>query len=107
MFTSRESIDKIDKIQERALRFVLKDHISNYKNLLLKSYYDSFRIYAVKSLMIELLKILEGLIPNYLSEVFVKADTPDDTRNKCKLIKPLKRTSTYGIRSFQYYGAHV
>ena len=29
-FTSRESIDKLDKIQERALRFVLKDHISDY-----------------------------------------------------------------------------
>ena len=75
-FTGRESIDTIDKIQERALRFVLKDHISNYKNLLLKSGFDSFRIYAVKSLMIELFKILEGMTPNYLSELFVKADTP-------------------------------
>ena len=106
-FTSRESIDKIDKIQERALRFVLKDHISNYKNPLLKSDFDSFRIYAVKSLMTELFKILEGMTPNYLSELFVKADMPYDTRDKCKLIQPLKRTSIYDVRSFQYYGAHV
>ena len=101
-FTSRESINKIDKIQERALRFVLKDHTSNYKNLLLKSGFDSFRIYAVKSLVIELFKILEGMTPNYLWELFVKADTP-----YAKLIQPLKRTTTYGLRSFQYYGAHV
>ena len=47
-FTSRDSINKIDKIQERALRFVLKDHISCYKDLLLKPGFDSFRIYAVK-----------------------------------------------------------
>ena len=106
-FTSRESIDKIDKIQERALRFVLKDHISDYKNLLLKSGFDSFRIYAVKCLMIELFKILEGITPNYLSDLFVKADTPYDTRDKNKLIQPLKRTTTYGLCSFQYYGAHV
>ena len=106
-FTSRESIDKIDKIQERALRFVLKDHISNYKKLLLKSGFDSFRIYAVKSLMIELFKILEGMTPNYLSELFVKAKTPYDTRDKRKLIQTLKRTYTYGLRSFQYHGAHV
>ena len=106
-FTSRESIDKIDKIQERALRFVLKDHISDYKNLLLKSGFDSFRIYAVKCLMIELFKILEGITPNYLSDLFVKADTPYDTRDKNKLIQLLKRTTTYGLRSFQYYGAHV
>ena len=106
-FTSRESINKIDKIQERALRFVLKDHISNYKNLLLKSGFDSFRIYAVKSLMIGSFKILEGIAPKYLSELFVKKDTPYDKRDKCKLIQPLKRTTTYGLRSFQYYGAHV
>ena len=106
-FTSRESIDKIDKIQERALRFVLKDHISDYTNLLLKSGFDSFRIYAVKCLMIELFKILKGITPNYLSDLFVKADNPYDTRDKYKLIQPLKRTTTYGLRSFQYYGAHV
>ena len=47
------------------------------------------------------------MTPNYLSELFVKADTPYDTRDKFKLIQPLKRTTTYGLRSFQYYGAHV
>ena len=106
-FTSRESINKIDKIQERALRFVLKDHTSSYNDLLLKSGFDSFRIYAVKSLMTELFKILEGMAPDYLSELFVKADNPYDTRDKCKLTQPLKRTTTYGLRSFQYYGSHV
>ena len=106
-FTSRESIDKIDKIQERALLFVLKDHISNYKELLLRSGFDSFRIYAAKCLMIELYKILEGMTPNYLSELFVKADTPYNTRDKCKLIQPMNRTTAYGLRSFQYYGAHA
>ena len=65
-FTSRESINKFGKIQERAVRFVLKDHTSNYKNLLLKSGFDSFRIYAVKSLGIELFKILEGITRHYL-----------------------------------------
>ena len=85
-FTSRESIDKIDKIQERTFRFVLKDHISDFKNISLNSGFDSFRIYAVKCLMIELFKILQGMAPNYLSDLFVKADTPYDTRDKCKLI---------------------
>ena len=91
----------------RALRFVLKDHTSSYNDLLLKSGFDSFSIYAVKSLMTELFKILEGMAPDYLSELFVKADTPYGTRDKCKLIQPIKRTTTYGLRSFQYYGTHV
>ena len=57
--------------------------------------------------MIELFKILEGMTPDYLFELFVKADNPYDTRDKCKLIQPLKRTTTYGQCYFQYYGAHV
>ena len=52
--------------------------------------------------MIELSKILEGMTPDYLSELFVKADNPYDTRDKCKLIESLNRTITYGLRSFQY-----
>ena len=40
-------------------------------------------------------------------DLFVKADNPYDTRDKYKLIQPLKRTTTYGLRSFQYFGAHV
>ena len=107
MFFHKQRKYKIDKIQERALRFVPKDHTSNYKKPLLKSGFVSFRIYAVKSLVIELFKILEGMTPNYLSELFVKADTPYDTRDKFKLIQPLKRTTTYGLRSLHYYGAHV
>ena len=47
------------------------------------------------------------MTPNYLSELFVKANTPYGERDKCKLIQPLKRTSTYVLRSFHYYGAHV
>ena len=106
-FTSRESINKIDKIQERALRFVLKDHTSNYKNLLLKSGRDSFRIYAVKSLVIELFKFFSRGWHLTICRNSVKADTPYDTRDKFKLIQPLKRRTIYGLRSFQYYGAHV
>ena len=35
--------------------------------------------------MIELYKILEGMTPNYLSELFVTVDTPYNTRDKCRL----------------------
>ena len=52
-------------------------------------------------------KIFEGITPNYLSDLFVKADTSYDTRDKCKLIQPFKRTTTYGLRYFQHYRAHV
>ena len=64
-------------------------------------------VLAVKSLVIELSKILEGLIPNYLSEPVEKQTLLSTLDIKLKLVQPIKRTNTYGLRSFHYYGAHV
>ena len=47
-FTSRASIIKMQRFQERALRFVLKDLVSDYESLLSKSGVDSFRISSIK-----------------------------------------------------------
>ena len=53
-FTSRESINKMQRIQERALRFVLKDSVSDYDTLLTKCGIDSFRISSLKSMAVEI-----------------------------------------------------
>ena len=45
-FSQAEKVYKIDKIQKREHRLVPKDHISDYNNILLKSGFDSFRIYT-------------------------------------------------------------
>ena len=39
--------------------------------------------------------------------MYPKSLSKHDTRDKCRLIQPMKRTTTYGLRSFQYYGAHA
>ena len=90
-----------------APRFVLRDQVSSYDILLEKAGYESFRIHAVKLLLVEMFKIFNGLSPEYLSDIFEKSDNPYCMRDKNKLIQPLKRTTTYGLRSFEYYGSHV
>ena len=50
--------------------------------------------------MIELFEILQGMTPNYLSELFVTLDTAYDTRDKCKSIQPPKGTTTHELRFF-------
>ena len=102
-FTSRASIMKTQKLQERALRVVLKDSISDYETLLSKSGVDSFRIPSLKTMAVEIYKILIGMDPEYLSALFSKASTPYNLRDDNKLIQPLKRTTTYGIELLAYY----
>ena len=105
-FNSRASIMKMQKLQERALRFVLKDSISDYETLLSKGGVDSFRISSLKTMAVEIYKILNGMDPKFLSALFSKASTPYNLRDD-KLIQPLKRTTTYGIKSLAKYGTHL
>ena len=62
-FTSRGSINKMQKLQDRALRFVLKDSVSDYDTSLIKCGVDSFRISSLKLMAV---KILNGMSPEYL-----------------------------------------
>ena len=98
-FTSRESINKMQKIQERALRFVLKDSTSDYDTLLTKCGVDSFRISSLKSMAVEIYKILNEMSPEYLS-LFSKSSIPYSLRDNNKLIQQKMKTTTFGLKSF-------
>ena len=104
LFTSRASITKIQKLQERALRFVLKNSIADYDTLLSKDAVDSLRLSSLKTMAVEIYKILNGMNPEYLLPLFSRSTT---LRGNNKLIHPIKRTITYGIKSLAYYGTHV
>ena len=80
-FTSRASINKIQKLQERVLRFVLKDSTSDYETLMSKSDFDSFRISSIKTMAVEIYKILNGMSPEYLSSLFSKSNVPYQLRD--------------------------
>ena len=106
-FICRASIVKMQKLQERALRIVLKDSISHYETLLSKGGVDSFCISSLKTMAVQIYKILNGMDPKYLSALFSKASTPYNLRDDNKLMQPLKRTIPYGIKSLAYYGTHL
>ena len=62
-FKSRESINKMQKIQERALPFVLKDSNSDYNTLLSKCGVDFFGKSSLKAMAVEIYKILNDKNP--------------------------------------------
>ena len=105
-FRSRASITKIQKLRDRTLRFVLKDSIFYHDTLLSKGGVDSFRISSLKTMAVEICKILTGMNPECLSPLFSRSTTPYSLRDNNKLIQPIKRTTTYGIKSLAYYGMH-
>ena len=97
----------MEKIEERALRFVLKDSQSSYEEMLGYLKVDSIPMNGLQKLSIEIYKLLNGLSPDYLSVMFERSKKTYGVRDNNKLIQPIKKSSNNGLKSFQYFGAHV
>ena len=68
-FCSESNTAKIEKIQERALRLVLDDHISDYPTLLGKATIDTLKTTRIKTLATEIYKTIYSINPNYIKEI--------------------------------------
>ena len=67
---------------------------------------DSFRISSLESMVAESYRIVNDVSPEYLS-LFSKSSIPCSLRDNNNLIQQKMRTTTLGIKSFSYYGAHL
>ena len=75
-FTSAKQIYKIEKIQERALRYITDDYDSNYQQLLEKNQFVSMEIKRKQTLCTEIFKTFNDLNPPYMKELFQKNSFP-------------------------------
>ena len=69
-FCSESNTAKIAKMQERTLRLVLDDHISDYPTLLGKAAIDPLKTKRIKTLATEIYKAICSINPNYMKEIF-------------------------------------
>ena len=63
-------MQKIERIQERALRFILNDYKLDYESLLVESNDVTMEVKRMRSLCIEVFKTLNGLNPVYMNDIF-------------------------------------
>ena len=73
-FCSKTNTNKIEKIQERALRFVDDDFNSSYTELLTKANLPTLETRRIRTMAIETFKILNGLAPSVLSDLLIKRE---------------------------------
>ena len=106
-FCKKRKIDMMEKIQERALRFVYNDKESTYMTLLTKANRKTLYNDRLKSIAIEVYKSLHGISPYYLRDMFSIKDCHYDLRNVYILKQPYVNTVTYGIMSHRYHGAKI
>ena len=69
-FSSSKSFQKIERIQERALRFLYNDHKSSYDDLLIRSRKCTLQVSRQRTLCIEIFKTIRNLNPPFMQSIF-------------------------------------
>ena len=108
-FSSAQSLNKIENLQKRALRFLLNDYDSTCEDLLEKSGYPNMNLRRQRTMCIEIYKILNKLNPGYMNDIFKLRNTDRLTREKYKLNLeiPKPNQATFGTRSRRRYGPKI
>ena len=110
-FTSPESLRKIERVQERAIRILFNDFNSDASVLLSRANKTSFLIKQHKNLAIEIFKTMKNLNPEYMKDIFVKNESPynlrDNSRHINDLVNNRYRAFTYGECSLRTLGPTI
>ena len=99
---SKSNSLKIEKIQEKAIRFITLDFSSSYCHLLKLCKKSPLYITRLRKMQELAYKILNGICPTYLSPLIVKKVNVRQLRNDNNIYVPKFRTKTYGQNSFSY-----
>ena len=99
------STSKMERIQERALRFIYNEYQCSYEDLLHRANLPTLEIKRMRTMAIECFKIIHDLSPNCLSDLVTIKNSPYSFRYSNILDVPRVRTSTYGKKSFKYASA--
>ncbi len=107
MFHSRQSNNKINKIDERALRIAYKDYESNFGTLLEKD--NSVTIHAknLQTLAIEILKTQNHLNPPFMRDIFRQREIRFNLRNDNDIFLPMIKTVHFGSETVRYRGPQL
>ena len=106
-FCSKKNLSKLERIQERALRFVYRDYKSSYEKLLDQAKLQSLHLGRLRSLATEIHKAVHGGAPPYVSSLFTERESEYSLRRNHSLILPPYNTISFGKQSIRYTGPKV
>lgn len=105
-FCNVASIRKIEKLHERALRFVQQDFISTYDELLRSSMCNTLILKRLHCLSIFMYKYNNKLLPKYIT-MYTANNSPYDLRDDLRFELYKFKSKTYGYKSLRYAGAKL
>ena len=107
LFCGRKNSNKLEKLQERALRIVFDDFSSSYEFLCERANTLPLSFYRLRFLGIEMNKCIKETNPTYLNDLFCEQTSDYQLRDSSRLIQPKFNTFKFGFKSFRYFGAKL
>ena len=101
-FCTETNTKKMEKLQERGLRFVYNDFSTSYEDLLTEAKLSTLHIRRMKTMAIETFRILNSLAPPVLTNLLKKRGTVYNFRYSNILQIQTVRTSKFFKSSFRY-----
>ena len=102
MFHSRQINHKINKLNETALRIVYNDHFSSFKELISKDKSVTVHQRNLQILATEMYKILNGLSPDIMQDIFETKCNCCNTRNEPVFSSRNIEIVRYGLQTISY-----
>ncbi len=106
-FCSTTDAQKLEKLQERALRLIFNDSTSSYVQLCQNSFKCSLYIERQKQILAQTFKCVTKTNPPYMNDLFVSKVTNYNLRSATSMELPNFKTVTYGQHTFRYEGAKL
>ena len=105
----QRNLNKLEKINERSLRFDFNDNDSNYIHLLNRMGQPSLFNGRVHYILTLVYKSLNGLAPEYITNMFNYKTHSINLRTSGthSLVIPHVNTTRYGLHSLSYYGSKL
>ena len=101
-FCTNKNSKKLEKVQERALRFVYEDYNSSYEELLQKAKVPSLQIRRMRTMALETYKIINKLAPVCLHDLVHMKNSKYSFRYSNILEIPQIKSTRYGKKSFRF-----
>ena len=106
-FCSKASTDKLEKLQNRALRIVFNEYTSSYESLLSKRNLSTLHMNRLRCIATEIYKCINNITPEYLRDLVEVKQAKYSFRYENTIRIPTVRTVTYGQKSFRFESARV
>ena len=108
MFSRAKSLNKVESLQKRVC-FLCEDYILSYEELLQKAGKETMKVNRLRSICIEIYKLINNISPTYMNETFKirKISRAVRSNYKLNLDVPTINQVSFGGKSPRYYGPKI